>query len=69
MDRILRETGFAPHAHGDFHLPLPPPRAWAGMLRRLEAKHLAWSLVQESGSVFGRLISSGPMLYAVASPE
>ena len=67
MRRLLAETGFSVEAIGSFHLPLYSPREWVARLLSVDAKGAVWRAGQELGSLYGRLIGRGPMLYAVAT--
>jgi 2-polyprenyl-3-methyl-5-hydroxy-6-metoxy-1,4-benzoquinol methylase len=66
LRRLLTRTGFVVEASGTFHLSPYSWRLWLKMLNYADVKGLTWSAVQELGGFFGRLIGSGPMIYAVA---
>ncbi|SRR5579884_976303 len=64
--RLLLQAGLTPEASGSFHLPLHSWRRWMAILRTRNLKEIVWTGLQESGSLYGRLVTAGPMLFAVS---
>jgi 2-polyprenyl-3-methyl-5-hydroxy-6-metoxy-1,4-benzoquinol methylase len=69
MRVLLANAGFAAETVSSFHLPLYSPKAWMARLLSGDVKGAAWRGMQELGGIYGRLIGTGPMLYAVARPS
>ena len=68
MRLVLANAGFAAESIGSFHLPVYSPVEWGARLASADVKGAVWRAVQELGGIYGRLIGTGPMLYAVARP-
>lgn len=64
---LLRAAGLTPECAGSFHTPLYSPAEYLRRLLRGDVKGTAWRAHQEMGALYGRLVHSGPMLFAVAS--
>jgi hypothetical protein len=69
LTQLLQQTGFAVQRRGNFHLPIGSVHEWFGKLRSGAIKHFVWTGMQEAGSIYGRLVGQGPMLYAIACPS
>lgn len=69
LAQMLGHAGLALEATGSFHLPLYSWRRWVRLVAALELREAAWRVLQEAGSVYGRMICAGAMLYAVARPQ
>jgi 2-polyprenyl-3-methyl-5-hydroxy-6-metoxy-1,4-benzoquinol methylase len=67
LTQLVRKTGLEVEAVGSFHLPVYPPRAYLSRLLSGDVKGAIWRAGQEAGGLYGRVIGSGDMLYAVAS--
>ena len=66
LSTLARTAGFEVEAAGAFHLDPYPLRRLLGRFLSGDVKGAIWKTVQESGSVYARLINAGPMLYVVA---
>jgi 2-polyprenyl-3-methyl-5-hydroxy-6-metoxy-1,4-benzoquinol methylase len=66
MRTLLARAGFVVEAAGTFHTPASSCWPPLGVPRLAELKVMVWRAMQDAGGVYSRLISAGPMLYAVA---
>ncbi len=66
LRHLLEEKDFLVESTGSFHLPPYPLREWIAHIARGDIKEAVWRAVQEMGGLYGRLLDSGPMLYAIA---
>lgn len=66
LQQLVMMAGLSVIASGSFQLPTYTLAAWKHKLRSRNAKEILWTLGQEVGSVFSKLIGSGPMLFVVA---
>ena len=66
--RLLQISGFQVTHTGSLHAPLYTAGEWLRRLFSGDVKGAVWRAHQEVGALYGRLIGSGPMLYAVAQP-
>jgi SAM-dependent methyltransferase/GT2 family glycosyltransferase len=69
LRRLVENAGLEVEALGTFHQPGAPLRATLGRAARGDVKSAVWRAGQDIGGLYGRLIGSGPMLYAVARPS
>ena len=69
MGVLLANAGFKVGRIGSFHLPIYSPVAWTTRLLSADVKGAVWRGIQELGGIYGRLIGTGPMLYAIAHPS
>jgi hypothetical protein len=67
IEMLLRAANLTPVRTGNFDTPLYRPAEYFRRLLRGDVKGTAWRACQEAGALYGRLIHSGPMLYAVAT--
>jgi len=63
---LLSGEGFRVESSGSFHLRPLSLRRWFGRIGAGDLKGAVWSAAREMGGFYGRLISSGPMVYSVA---
>jgi hypothetical protein len=67
LERLIGRSGLIVEAVGSFHLPIYSPIEWLSRVASGDVKGALWRAGQEAGSLYGRLIGQGSMLYAVAS--
>ena len=67
LRQLLVDSGYRVETVGNFHLPAYSLRAWVRRLLSGDVKGALWRAGQETGGLYGRMIGSGPMLYAVTS--
>ncbi|MEP7353424.1 MAG: class I SAM-dependent methyltransferase [Acidobacteriota bacterium] len=67
LSRLCEMAGFTVEEAGSFHLAPYSIGKWFSRLFAGELKGALWTAVQEAGSIFSRLIGSGPMVYVVAT--
>jgi 2-polyprenyl-3-methyl-5-hydroxy-6-metoxy-1,4-benzoquinol methylase len=65
IQRLLKEAGFVAECAGSYHTPMYGPLDYLRRLARGDLKGTVWRAHQELGSMYGRLIHAGPMLFAV----
>jgi len=67
LTRLLSNAGYSVDAVGSFHAPPYTPLDYIRRLASGDIKGAIWRAHQELGGFYGRLLDSGPMLYAVAA--
>lgn len=65
LSGLLERCGLVVEVSGSFHLPVCPLGVLTRRLFRGDVKGASWRAMQEAGGIYGRLINSGPMIYAV----
>jgi SAM-dependent methyltransferase len=65
IQRLVSEAGFIPERTGNYHSPLYTPIEYLKRIGRGDVKGTLWRAHQELGSLYGRLIDAGHMLFAV----
>lgn len=68
LSQLFTESGFEVEAVGHFHIPL---YQWRILIKRLvagDAKGSIWTMIQEAGGIYGRIIRAGSMTYVVGRP-
>ena len=68
LRRLVERAGYGVEATGSFHLPFLRPGEWTKDHGGAPVRTMVWRAGQEAGSLLGRLIAAGPMLYVVAHP-
>jgi SAM-dependent methyltransferase len=63
--RLLSEAGFNVEAVGNYHTPLYRPIDYVKRMARGDLKGTLWRAHQDLGVVYGRMIGSSSMLFAV----
>jgi len=66
IQRLVSEAGFISECTGNYHSPLYTPIEYLKRIARGDVKGALWRAHQELGSLYGRLIDAGHMLFAVA---
>jgi 2-polyprenyl-3-methyl-5-hydroxy-6-metoxy-1,4-benzoquinol methylase len=69
LTALAESAGYGVEHSGAFHLDPVPARRLIARFVSGDVKGAVWKAYQEAGSVYSRLIESGPMLYIVASPK
>ena len=65
LRRLVEAAGLRVERVGSFHLPLRYGFAIRDFFRSGSLKDLIWRLAQETGGLWGRILGSGEMVYAV----
>jgi len=63
--RLVSEAGFIPESVGNYHTPLYTPLDYLKRMARGDLKGTIWRAHQEMGAIYGRMIKSSSMLFAV----
>jgi SAM-dependent methyltransferase len=69
LTRLAEAAGYRVWARGSFDLDPYPVHRLIGRFVSGDVKGALWKAHQEAGSIYSRLIGSGPMIYVAASPE
>ena len=69
MRLCIELSGFDVCAQGSFHTEMASPGKTFRRLLKGDLKGALWRIIQRLGSLYSRVIKSGPMLFLVATPR
>jgi hypothetical protein len=67
--QCMQLAGFNVIAQGDFHVGIASPIQVLKRFFKGDLKGALWRMMQDTGSVYSRLLGAGPMLFVVSLPH